>query len=352
MKVLHISPYALRGGCEKDCYLFIKASPDFDQEVIVLGDEGPMTAAWQALGIPVTHLNSIQNNFLTMKIQLDKLLKGKKYDLAIYWSTVRIASVLGSLKKVSPKVRVHIGNPLNYSFFQLRKEWLLEKIYGKPNDTKFLPCSAYAGQSFMKAFYFKKFEYKVSLNPIDMVPHKRKTPFMSRDNINVGMVARLDPIKNHELLIKAFKRVKTQFPTMILHLVGNGVMHDHLIKLTKKLRLVDSVIFYGDVEHVYKHLELWDAFIYSTTPREGLGSAVIEAMANALPCLLPDLPMMRELAPEGVKVKWFRADSENSLVKHWVELFEHPEEFQEMSDSVFERSLNFNPKRYVQDYIA
>jgi glycosyltransferase involved in cell wall biosynthesis len=352
MKILHISPYAVRGGCEKDCYLFIKASPEFEQFVLVLGEEGPMSLAWKAQGVQVIHLNSINKSFIKMKSTLDKFLKGKDYDLVIYWSTIRIATVLASLKSSTSKVRVHIGNPLNYSFLQLRKEWVLDKIWGKPQDIKFLPCSDYAGLSFIKAPYFNQFLYETSLNPIDMVPQKRKTPFLSKEKINVGMVARLDPIKNHELLIRAFKRVKMQFPDMILHLVGDGSLRNHLIELTKKLRLVDSVIFYGDVEFVYKHLELWDAFIYCTTLKEGLGSAVTEAMANGLPCLLPDLPMMRELAPEGVKVKWYRADSETSLVKHWVELFENPKQFQEMSDSVFERSLNFNAKRYVQDYIA
>jgi len=352
MNILHISPYALRGGCEKDCFLFIQASPQFEQSVVVLGKEGPMTGAWNSLGTPVVHLDLLGKSFIKMKWELDRFLYGKKYDMVIYWSTIRIATVLGSLRKVTDKVRVHIGNPLQYSGVQLQREIFLDKIWKRSPEVIFLPCSDYAGSSFKKAPYFKDFPIITSLNPIEMAPSKRKSPFMGRKNINVGMVARLDPIKNHALLIKAFKQVSLRFPNMILHIVGNGVLKNYLHELTQSLGLVEKVIFYGDVDKVYEHLEFWDAFIYSTTKREGLGSAVIEAMANGLPCLLPDLPMMRELAPEEVKVKWFTPDSESSLVNEWISLFENPGQFPEMSESVFNRSLNFNSERYVKEYIA
>lgn len=58
--------------------------------------------------------------------------------------------------------------------------------------------------------------------------------------------------------------------------------------------MADRVRFLG-FRPVSKLLPEWDVFAYSTTESEGMGTAVAEAMMAGLPCLVSDLPVMREI---------------------------------------------------------
>src|SRR5690606_13041709 len=57
----------------------------------------------------------------------------------------------------------------------------------------------------------------------------------------------------------------------------------------------DRVKFRGMVDDVFAEMAQWDLFVYSTSDREGLGNALIEAMMLGLPCVVTDAGPMREL---------------------------------------------------------
>ncbi len=353
MRILHISPYALRGGCEKNCYLFIQNSPQLAHSVVVLGLEGPMSKEWSNIAIKVDHLNILSKSIFGFKRQIENHFKEESYDMIIYWSTVRISSILGSFLKNSKSFRIYLGNPSSYTNLQLFKEFLLGIYWKKPKNIKLMACSKYVAESFRNLNFFRDFKMEVSYNPVkvlDVNPYHPKKNLHSE--FNLGMVARLDPIKNHSLLIDAFSKVIEKFPNMKLHLVGDGILKSELQEKVNVLKLNNMVIFHGDVGNVYQFLQSWDAFIYSTTEKEGLGSAVIEAMANGLPCILPDLAMIKELAPNGTDVIWYNAKSESSLIEECLNLLNRMDQFPDMSKSVYNYSLNFTPKRFINDYLS
>jgi glycosyltransferase involved in cell wall biosynthesis len=324
---------------------------NFDHSVLVQGGEGPMSAIWESLGASVAHLNSLHYNRVRLKKIIQEYLNGKQYDLVIYWSTIRLASVLASLKNTTNSVKIYLGNPSRYSNLTLFLEKAIERVYGRPKEVRLMACSDYVANSFKKLSYFNTFPMEVSYNPIETLQKNPKKLFLNRETFEVGMLARLDPIKNHALLIGAFSKVLKSFPNMRLNLVGDGTVRASLESLVKSCEIQGKVKFHGDIENVYDYLQTWDTFIYATTEKEGLGSAVLEAMANGLPCLLPNLPMMKELAPMGVDVNWFDTYDEASLVSKWITMFNNPDQFPNMSESVFRHSQNFSAKRFVNDYI-
>jgi len=280
MKILHISPYALRGGCEKNCFHFISASLEMSHQVLVLGEEGPMSQDWKGLEIRVEHLNILNSNLWLFTQILKEIVQSESYDWIIYWSTVRISQVLSAIQFSTLHVRIYLGNPSGYNTFQLWKEKIWSFCKGKPKDVKLMACSKFVSNSFKHQIYFKGFPMEVSYNPIE-IPESNpyKNQFNSED-IQVGMVARLDPIKNHTLLIQAFYEVNKKYPSMVLNLVGDGSLMKFLNELVIELKITEKVKFWGDQKDVYAFLRQWDLFIYSTTLQEGLGSVVIEAMAN------------------------------------------------------------------------
>jgi glycosyltransferase involved in cell wall biosynthesis len=349
MNILHITAYAHRGGCEKNCYHFIKGNPENSHELIVLGEEGPMSNEWENLNIDIVHLHIINKNLFSFRNQLKQYLIGKQYDVVICWSGIRLPLQLNALRSVTSQIRVYLGNPLNHNPV---KDYLLNLFYICSSKVVLMPCSQFVADSFKTQVYFKNFDFKVSLNPIELpagMPKKQ----LDDTKFKIGMVARLDPIKDHTTLIKAFKIVSEKLPNAELHLAGDGILRESLKKLAQNENGKDKVIFHGDVQNVYNLLNQWNIFVYSTTPNEGLGSVVAEAMANGLPCILCDLPMMRELAPSGDLALWFKPGNDQELANKILELEKDISLQSKMSIASYNHAqTSFSSKRFIDDFLA
>jgi glycosyltransferase involved in cell wall biosynthesis len=114
------------------------------------------------------------------------------------------------------------------------------------------------------------------------------------------MVARLDALKDHVTLLKAVPLVVRQHPDFRLTLVGDGQMRPALEKLIRELGIGDKVTLAGTIARPWELMSGWGGAVFSTGPQEGFGIAAAEAMAMGLPCVLTDLPVMREVGGDAV----------------------------------------------------
>lgn len=117
------------------------------------------------------------------------------------------------------------------------------------------------------------------------------------DPRRVLMVARLDPIKDQCTLIRAFAAARQ--PGWQLQLVGDGPDRPRLEALAAELGLNPAEVFLGRRSDIPDLLGRADLFAFSTTPAEGFGIALIEAMAAGLPILASDVPACREVLLDG-----------------------------------------------------
>ena len=115
----------------------------------------------------------------------------------------------------------------------------------------------------------------------------------------VGMVARLDPIKDQATLIRAFAEVAHEHPQAELWLIGDGERAWQLCDLSAAQGVADRVVFWGPRSDVPELLGQMDVFAFSTTRDEGFGIALIEAMAAGLPVVASDVPACREVLDDG-----------------------------------------------------
>src|SRR5665213_2018136 len=93
-QIIHLTPAAIFGGCEVNCLRIIRALSDCDHVVVVFGAQGPMSAAWEAAGARVEHLNSWEFGLG----RFSEALAGwggaqARPDAAMYWSSSRVATV-------------------------------------------------------------------------------------------------------------------------------------------------------------------------------------------------------------------------------------------------------------------
>ena len=117
----------------------------------------------------------------------------------------------------------------------------------------------------------------------------------------IGMVARLDGIKDHALLLRALGRLPAQagLPAWELWLAGEGKQRGELEALALRLGIARAVKFLGARDDVPELLGQLDLFAFCTPRSEGFGIAVIEAMAAGVPVVASDVPACREVLRDG-----------------------------------------------------
>jgi len=103
----------------------------------------------------------------------------------------------------------------------------------------------------------------------------------------VGTVARLDPIKNQTMMIKAFANARESISNLYLLIVGDGEERNTLEALVEQLNIRDYVIFTGYVAKPVNHIALMDAFLLSSLS-EGTSMTLLEAMSLGKPCVVTD----------------------------------------------------------------
>lgn len=109
-------------------------------------------------------------------------------------------------------------------------------------------------------------------------------------------VGELNDNKNHRIVIRAL--AKLQNPGVHYLIVGEGPLHDNLIRLSEDLGVNQQVHFAGfrtDVAQLYKTA---DVNVFPSI-REGFGLAAIEGMTAGLPLVCSDNRGTREFAEDG-----------------------------------------------------
>ena len=102
------------------------------------------------------------------------------------------------------------------------------------------------------------------------------------DAVVVGSVGWLTPVKGHRFLIQAIARLKPAHPRLHLVIVAGGGSSDRLSRLAVELGVDDSVTFLGERSDVPECLAAMHLFVLPSL-NEGMGRALVEAMAAGLP---------------------------------------------------------------------
>lgn len=107
-------------------------------------------------------------------------------------------------------------------------------------------------------------------------------------------VGRLEPIKNHPLLLNSFRNALRSMPDLRLWMVGDGSERKALEALTAELGILKQVTFWGQQLDVAPFFSAADAFIMSSRS-EGLPMSLLQAFSLGLPAIVTDVGGMAEV---------------------------------------------------------
>jgi glycosyltransferase involved in cell wall biosynthesis len=106
-------------------------------------------------------------------------------------------------------------------------------------------------------------------------------------NLVIGHVGIFNSTKNQIMLIDLINELVLDFPSMILVLIGDGILRFSVEEKIKSLNLQENVLFLGMVNDTSKYYSAFDMLIMPSI-YEGYPNVVLEAQVNGLPVLVSD----------------------------------------------------------------
>jgi glycosyltransferase involved in cell wall biosynthesis len=167
------------------------------------------------------------------------------------------------------------------------------------------------------------------------------------------IVAGLDPIKGHKLLLEALALVRNQIPDVKLLVVGGEGPSANYIsvlkQLTHKLGLDEHVVFTGHRSDIQQILAAADLFTMPSDG-EGFGLSFVEAMAMKKPVIGLDNGGTPEVVEHGKSGLLSPAGDVQQLTENILTLVNDPALRQRMGEYGRARvERDFNPQRMAND---
>lgn len=317
MKILHVLGTARAEGTPHLVLDWLHEH-DFHQEVLILNDvSSDLTKSLhsQAKWLEMWDQTSIRfwgNGAAHEKIR--QLCMARKPDVVICWFTGLAHVVISAAHSAGIKhLMVHAGNHPGKSWAGLAMTWRI-LVLALLKGAEIVCCSQYVCEAYRSYLPLWR-------RHINAVPNcVRLDRFSCRDTQLCStpiaiMVATLEPHKDHDTLLRASVFVRKKHPQFQLWLAGDGSLRSKLKQLACDLKLEGCVHFLGMRSDIPALLSKVSLFVFSTTPAEGFGSVLIEALASGLPIVATDVPACREVLQNGRWGKLIPPHDVSSLAK-------------------------------------
>lgn len=282
MKIVFVLPDMPGGGSERVVAMLANEYVKRGYQVAILLFAGNQTAypLDERVEIYIAGKPSEGNPFVQMKrlIKMRKFYRNNK-DCYIFSFCVRgsIFSVLAAAGIPHRFLVSERNDPTRISGQRLR-DWSYRKAERLVFQTED-----------MKNCFSEDIRKKSAVIPNPVSDHMPE-PFAGERKKRVVSVARLQPQKNHKLLLDAFVDFYKTHPDYELHIFGIGELEEDLKQQAKNLHIEEKVIFRGFISNVQQ--EIWDSAMFVlSSDYEGISNSMIEALAMGVPVISTDCPV-------------------------------------------------------------
>ena len=328
MNILFITNHLNTGGITSYVFTLASGLKKKGHNVFVASSRGGIVEKFKGAGlefipVPMRTKKEISPKIILSAFKLSSIIKEKKID--IIHSHSRTTQVLGCLLSQATGAR-HIFTC--HGFFKRR---ILRKIFPCWGD-KVIAISQQVKEHLIKDLKLDEKKITVINNGIDTDRFgKQKTENRKQKKANlgigdgpvVGIIARLSDVKGHKYLIRAMKIVLEKFPSANLLIVGTGKMQKELSQLVRSLGIGRSVFFVPEIQDTKNALSFMDIFVMPSL-QEGLGLALMEAMAQGLAVIGSNVGGIKTLIQNGTNGLLVEPADSNGLAKAIITLLNDP----------------------------
>jgi glycosyltransferase involved in cell wall biosynthesis len=166
---------------------------------------------------------------------------------------------------------------------------------------------------------------KTSVIPNGIDTHKFCPPAETVSGLKIGMCSRINPLRDHETLLRAFEIQAAQYPDLELHIAGDGDGFAALQQGRESSAFSARIFLHGNLlEHeLIGFLQSLTIYVHSTKA-ETLSTAILQAMSTRLPLLVSRIAGTANMFADGTAGFFFAPGVPQELAARLQQLLENP----------------------------
>lgn len=287
LKILEIIPTLGGGGAEKMVLDLSEGlqSRGHDVLVVSLYDKAHATDNRISFAlnndIKIRYLNKKAGFDLCTLLELKRLIKIENPDIVhTHLSSFQYVAIIDAFLKI---FHVHTMHSIIGNESKVYEKLLINA--SRKGYTHFVALSESIGDAMKNSYGTDSSNLSCIPNGIDKSIFHRVDRCYSTERVNYIAVGSLIPVKNHELIIRAFAMLQKKRGNVdTLTILGEGNLRNDLERIVCQNNLTEAVFLPGNVDDVFEYLKRADVFVMSSH-YEGVSLAMLEAASTALPIL-------------------------------------------------------------------
>lgn len=335
-RVTHILRSLDPGGAEKmvlDLAALQAGSGGIEPDILCMQGPGPLAEKAREAGIPCRVAGMGGLRYLSPALRVRRLLAGGTRPDLVHTHNL-VAQIHGAPAARSLGIPVvHTKHGRSVTSFR-RAPFLRRIVYGMASRVAVV--SRETGESFRLRTGLGPERVEVIYNGIRSGDFGRADRAEARRGLGLpegatvfGSVSRLDPVKNHPLMLEAFARVRGEDAAFFL-VAGDGPERGRIEGIVRRLGIEDSVVMAGYREDVDACLAAMDLFLQPSS-EEGLSLTILEAAASGTPVVASRVGGNPEIIEDGVSGVLVEPGDVDALEAAMKEFLARPGRFEEMA---------------------
>lgn len=350
ISVCHVIEGGAWAGAEVQVATLLRAlskCPDISLHAIVL-QEGRLADELRTFGVDVQIVSERQRSFPRVISECSEFLKRKNIQIlhSHNYKENLVALLLSRICNVPHLVRTEHGHPEPYSAVRNPKHWCVlaaNRIAAKYTAARIVSVSSDLGEFWMRHVDPQK--VTILRNGVDLErvrssfsPAEAKQRLgISEDSFVVGVAARLECIKRHDLFLATASYLAQRIPNSNFVIAGGGRQKESLRRLILESGLQNRVALLGERNDVYDVLRAMDILLVCSD-HEGIPMVMLEAMALGVTVVSRKVGGIPEVIRDGVNGILVPSDDPEELARACMSIFQEP-------------SLRANLRQTAQDEI-
>jgi sugar transferase (PEP-CTERM/EpsH1 system associated) len=308
MRILHVVDNLGIGGTELCLANLIERTSDrIEHAVCSVRESGATAVRLQAQGIRIIELRKAPGNDWSLPLRFARLCRDVAPDIVHTRNWGSIDAIVGArLARVPVVIHGEHGRDVTDPNGTNRRRNRTRRVLSAFVD-RMVAVSDQLGRWLVDDVHIRASKVRVLKNGVDAQRFepcgdraaRRASHGYAADDIVVGTVGRLDPVKNQAALIEMLEALRATQPRLRLVIAGDGPERNTLARQVDGARLGDRASLLGQRDDIPDVMRTFDIFVLPSLG-EGMCNTILEAMAAGLPVVATSVGGNPELVADGV----------------------------------------------------
>ena len=330
----------------------LKVYEDLDLSVVVL-NRGRFAREIENIGIPVDVVDETKFGFLQLLERVKALIKKKRPDVIhCHFHKLNILALLAThMGKTAFLIGTQHGLPelvnrkWNLKYFALNRinlfilsRWFRGTV-AVSNDVR---------KALLEQYGFTEKRTFLIYNGTQ----ESDAPIRERTgkDFTVGAAGRFFPVKDFPLMVEIARNAVEKESGIRFEIAGDGPEKDRVAEMIRRHGIEKSFLLRGFIEDVASFYKEIDVYM-NTSVHKGIPMSVLEAMAQGLPVIAPDVGGLGEIIEDGVQGFLVKGRDPNDFADRCVRLYKDEQLRQRMGLAARKRMETvFSHSRMAHNY--